>query len=325
MTALAQNSPHLVGAVRGKTRSFVIKNSTTLYIGGLVGLDSNGLLVAWADTAGIKFLGQLVAFQVPNTSTGANPPGNTSATPPTRGIVDVSGAFLNNVDVTGVSARTSLSDQVYCTTDNPTDLTLTPTTNVRAIGWLADFRSASDMDVQCYTPAEYLVPNNILSGTALTDNSTGTASSTIAAGVGLQWHVFPWTFTTSTAAIDVKTALVLGYKFKIVKWCWIDGGVLLVGASGSRVANMEIGTTDVGTVPSTVTVVQAGTAFGRKIDGTTVTGANTGSATDTFSIEIASGGTDITAGNGEFHVLFQNMDTADAIASIVAKLNPLFL
>lgn len=156
---------------------------------------------------------------------------------------------------------------------------------------------------------------------AITDSGTGTVSDTIAAGVGVSTMHFPFEFTTSTSAIDVVTAFVPGYKFKILDWAWVDGGTLLVGSSGSRVANMEIETTDVGTSPSTCTVIQASTADGRRIDGAAVSGANTGSATDTFSIEIASGGTDITAGNGAFHVVIQNMDTADAFASISDKFN----
>lgn len=156
---------------------------------------------------------------------------------------------------------------------------------------------------------------------AITDSGTGTVSDTIAAGVGVSVMSFPFEFTTNTSAIDVVTAFVPGYKFKILDWAWVDGGTLLVGSSGSQVVNMEIGTTDVGTSPSTITVVQSGTADGRRIDGTTVTGANTGSASDTFSIEIANSGTDITAGNGAFHVVIQNMDTADAFASISDKWN----
>lgn len=156
---------------------------------------------------------------------------------------------------------------------------------------------------------------------AITDSGTGTVSDTLAAGVGVSTMHFPFEFTTNTSAIDVATAFVPGYKFKILSWSWIDGGTLLVGSSGSQVANMEIGTTDVGTSPSTCTVVQAGTADGRRIDGAAVSGANTGSASDTFSIEIATSGTDITAGNGAFHVVIQNMDTADAFAAIADKWN----
>ncbi len=158
---------------------------------------------------------------------------------------------------------------------------------------------------------------------AITDSTGGTVADTLTATVGISTMHFPFEFVTSTSAIDVVTAFVPGYKFKILDWAWIDGGTDLVGASGSRVANMEIGSVDVGTSASTCTVVQASTGSGRRIDGTAVSGANTGSASDTFSIEIASGGTTITAGNGAFHVVIQNMDTADALASISDKWNEL--
>jgi hypothetical protein len=152
-----------------------------------------------------------------------------------------------------------------------------------------------------------------------TDSTGGSASSTLAATVGVYVLDIPWNFVTSTSAIDVLSNILLGHRFKILSWQWTDGGTVLVGASGSRVANMEINTTDVGTVVSTVTVVQAGTATGRRIAGTAVSGAATGASTDTFSIEIAAGGTDITAGNGSFHVVIQNLDDADAFASFAAK------
>ena len=183
---------------------------------------------------------------------------------------------------------------------------------------------------ECNHPKVLLAPNVALTQTystadatlaattsvAITDNGTGSDVAAFAAGVGRYIASFPFEFITSTSAIDVATAFTPGHRFKIISWSWIDGGTALVGGSGSRVANMEIGTTDVGTTPSTCTVVQASTAPGRRIDGTAVSGANVGSASDTFSIEIASGGTDITAGNGAFHVVIQNMDTADAFAAL---------
>lgn len=156
--------------------------------------------------------------------------------------------------------------------------------------------------------------------TQFTDNSTGAASSTIAAGVGVSKLVIPHTFIGGTAAVEPVTNYTVGFKFKILSWAWVTE-VLLVGAGGSRVANMEINSTDVGTVASTVTVVIASAAVGTVIAGTAVAGANTGSATDTFSIEIASGGTAFTAGSGTFIITIQNMDDADAYASIASKVN----
>ncbi len=198
----------------------------------------------------------------------------------------------------------------------------------RALGVMTSFIDADKITLT--TDAEFgmggstpIAQRSDASQVAITDSTGGTVADTLTATVGISTMSFPFEFITSTSAIDVVTAFVPGFKFKILDWAWVDGGTLLVGGSGSRVANMEIGTTDVGTSPSTCTVVQASTAQGRRIDGAAVAGANTGSATDTFSIEIASGGTDITAGNGAFHVVIQNMDTADAFASMSDKWNEL--
>lgn len=164
---------------------------------------------------------------------------------------------------------------------------------------------------------------DLLSGvTVLTDNSTGTAGDTIAAGVGVVKLFFPHTFIGGTAAAEPVTAHVLGFKFKILSWVFVTE-VLLVGASGSRVANMEINATDVGTVASTITIPIANAAVGTITSGTAVSGTNTGTVTDTFSIELQAGGTAFTAGSGTFVITVQNMDDADAIASIAAKVNSL--
>lgn len=167
--------------------------------------------------------------------------------------------------------------------------------------------------------------NSPLSGalpTAFTDNSTGTASNVIAAGAGVETISFPHTFIGGTSAVESVTTYVMPYKFKILSWVFVTE-VLLVGAGGSRIANMEIDATDVGTVPSTVTIPIANAAVGTVTAGTTVTGANTGNAGQSFSIEIANGGTQFTAGSGTFVVTVQNMDTADAIASLADHINDL--
>jgi hypothetical protein len=157
---------------------------------------------------------------------------------------------------------------------------------------------------------------------AITDNSTGTASDTIAAGVGVQILEFPHTFIGGTAAVEPVTNYVVPFTFKILSWAFVTTE-LLVGAAGSRVANMEIASVDVGTVPSTITIPIANAAVGTVTTGTAVAGANTGAAGGNISIEIASGGTAFTAGSGTFLVALQNLDTADALASLADHVNDL--
>ena len=112
------------------------------------------------------------------------------------------------------------------------------------------------------------------------------------------------------------------FKFKIISWAFITKE-LLVGAGGIRVANLEIGTTNVGTVVSTCTISIANATVGTVTQATGVSGANTGNSGDNLSIEIASGGTQFTAGSGTFVIVVQNMDTADAIASLADHVNNL--
>lgn len=157
---------------------------------------------------------------------------------------------------------------------------------------------------------------------ALTDSTTGAAGATLAAGVGVRTLAVPHTFIGGTSAVEPMTNFTPGFKFKILSWNFVTH-VALAGASGSRVANLEIGTTDVGTTPSTCTIPIANTAVGTVTAATTVTGANTGTASDTISIEIASGGTAFTAGSGTFYITLQNMDEADAAASMTAKITAL--
>lgn len=154
----------------------------------------------------------------------------------------------------------------------------------------------------------------------ITDNGTGAEASAIAAGVGVYELAFKATLPVGgTTAVDQVTAFTPGHKFKILAWSYVED-VPTTGTNSSRVYNMEIGTTDVGTVASTVTITTASAAAGRVIAGTAVSGANTGTSTDTISIEVAASGTTHVSGSGTFVIRIQNMDTADAFASILAKL-----
>lgn len=151
------------------TKSFVVKTSEIVY--ELVGIDSNGDLVAWADTAGHKFVGILEGGPVT---------GDDTATPAVRATVRIDGPRLEGVDVAGVTDRNSIGAPVYCATDNVADLSLTATSNVKPIGRLIDWRSNSDMDVELYTTEEHLAHPLVADITALTDNTGGTADNTLA-------------------------------------------------------------------------------------------------------------------------------------------------
>jgi hypothetical protein len=151
----------------------------------------------------------------------------------------------------------------------------------------------------------------------LTDNSTGAAGTTIAAGVGESQLVFYINLATLSDA-DQITTYTVGYKFKILAVDFITHIPVTTGSKASTL-NLEIGTTNL--TGGVVALTSANcTPRGAIVAGTAVTAANTGSATDTISLEAASTTTFI-EGTGWLVIDIQNMDTADAIASLAAQVD----
>lgn len=161
--------------------------------------------------------------------------------------------------------------------------------------------------------------------TALTDSTGGsTAAYTLAAGVGIQTVTIPITSLAtglSTSAIDLLTAYTPGYKFKVLSFDFVTT-VAGTGTDASQTFNLEIGTTNLTGGSLNVTLASTDT-IGKLTSGTAVTAANTGTASDTISIEMAASGTVFTAGAGYFVIRIQNMDTADAVAREAALVNEL--
>lgn len=161
--------------------------------------------------------------------------------------------------------------------------------------------------------------------TAITDNSTGTASNTIAAGVGIHTITIPLTSLATglgVLAIDLLTDYVLGYKFKLLSFDFVTT-VVGAGAGATQTFNLEIGAVD---VTNTLTVTLASTAtIGAVTAGVPnpIVATNTGTAANTLSIEMAAGGTVFTSGAGYFVIKLQNMDEADSAASLADHVNDL--
>lgn len=154
----------------------------------------------------------------------------------------------------------------------------------------------------------------------LVDNTTGTVSNTLAAGVGINTLIFPIQLAALTAAAaDLLTNYVVGYAFKILSMDFVTT-TIGAGAAATMALNLEIGATNV--TGGVVTPTLAGTdTLGEMTLGTAVTAANVGTAADTLSIEVAAGGTIFTAGAGNLIIKLQNMDSANAAASLAAKVN----
>lgn len=147
----------------------------------------------------------------------------------------------------------------------------------------------------------------------LTDSTTGSASNTLAAGVGVYELVIPITLA-GVANGDVLTNLVLGHKFKILATTFAVTTAVTTGSKATTL-NLEIGTTNLTGGEVALTSANC-TPLGALVAGAAVTAANTGSAADTLSIE-ASSTTAFAEGAGVLVIRVQNMDTADAFASLV--------
>lgn len=169
------------------------------------------------------------------------------------------------------------------------------------------------------TQHEYVGYDSSKFTAAITDSSGGAAAAAIAAGVGKQFLTHPLTSLATglgTSAIDILTTYTPGFKFKLLSLDFVTT-VAGTGAGASQVFNLEIGTTNVTGGVCTVTLASTDT-IGKITAGTAITAANTGSATDTISIEMAASGTVFTAGAGYFLIGIQNMDTADAFATLLS-------
>lgn len=158
--------------------------------------------------------------------------------------------------------------------------------------------------------------------TAFTDNTGGAQSDILAAGVGIETIALAIQLSSMTnAAADLMTNYTPGYAFKILALAFVTT-TIGVGAGASQVLNMEIGTTNL--TGGVLTLTEAGTdTLGELTSATAVTGANTGTAASTISVEVAAGGTVFTGGAGFLLVKIQNMDTANAFASIADHINDL--
>lgn len=155
---------------------------------------------------------------------------------------------------------------------------------------------------------------------AFTDSTTGTAGLTLAAGTGVDTIAIPIQLASmTTAAADLITAYTPGYRFKVLSVSFATT-TLGTGSGASQVLNLAISGTAVTGGVTTLTLATT-TPLGNLIAGTSVTAANVGASTDTLSLKVAASGTVFTAGSGALLIKLQNMDTADAAASLARQGN----
>ena len=153
---------------------------------------------------------------------------------------------------------------------------------------------------------------------AITDSTTGTVADTFAAGVGVETIIIPVPLLATLADGDILTTYTPGYKFKLLSISFAVHTAVTTASKASSL-NIEIGTTN--TTGGVVALTSANcTPIGVLVAGSAITAANTGGASDTISIEAASTTTFI-EGGGYILIKLQNMDTADAFASLADKWN----
>jgi len=137
-------------APRSGTRAVPIANGVTLYEGQFVQYEG-GYANHWDETG--QFAGICVGGK--DRLRDGVLLGNTSDTPPPEAIIDESGTVLMHMSIGGTPTQAKVGLLVYCADSNPANMTMTDTTNF-PIGRLVRYRSATDVDVELFTPTEHL-------------------------------------------------------------------------------------------------------------------------------------------------------------------------
>lgn len=152
---------------------------------------------------------------------------------------------------------------------------------------------------------------------ALTDNTTGAAGTTLAAGVG-DFTLPLYVNLADLAAADLVTTFTLGFKFKILS---MDFVVEKAATTAAKAATLTPKISGVAVTGGVLSLTSANcTPQGVVVAGTAVTALNTGASNATISIT-GSAVTAFVEGAGWILLRIQNMDSADAIASLASTIN----
>jgi hypothetical protein len=149
LTAVARYGNRVGESLTGMN-SYVVKNLSKIYHGALVGAEpGQGMLQNWTSASAVllRFLG--LAMPKTDSVTGVV----LGVNPQIECPVNESGVILEDITVAG-STQDDVGDPVYATDENT--FSMTPTSNVGAVGRLVRFTTAGKGDVQLFTPAQYL-------------------------------------------------------------------------------------------------------------------------------------------------------------------------
>tara|TARA_R100000458_G_scaffold11201_1_gene8957 strand:+ start:2402 stop:2875 length:474 start_codon:yes stop_codon:yes gene_type:complete len=129
-----------------------IANGESLPVGSLVQIQS-GFANHYDGTT--MFAGIVVGGE--NLSSTEVPTGDTSLTPDPCVYVDTTGPTIVGIPV---ASATVIGAYVYCNDSNLDNATITQPSTDAPIGFIVGFRSASDCDVQLFTPAQHTIGVN---------------------------------------------------------------------------------------------------------------------------------------------------------------------
>lgn len=179
--------------------------------------------------------------------------------------------------------------------------------------------TATDQPLGFYGVTPVVQPSSA-DQTALTDSTGGSvANATLANTAGVSTLSIPLTLA-SIADGDMVTGYTPGYKFKILA---VDFVTTTVASTADKLStlNVEIGTTNLTGGTVALTTASCDTR-GEITAGSSVTAANTGTASDTISVEAAST-TAFVEGSGVLLIKIQNMDVQDNAAKTAELANEL--
>lgn len=151
---------------------------------------------------------------------------------------------------------------------------------------------------------------------AITDNSTGTASDTIAAGVGVQTLLVFVNLSQITATTIFN--ITPGYAFKVLA---IAFSVEIAVTTAAKLATITPAVNGSGVTGGALSLTSANcTPKGAVVSGSAITAGNTGTSAQTLTL-VASTVTAFSEGTGWIMLKVQNTDSANAVASLADHIN----
>lgn len=278
MTALSAEAENTMRD--GNSNAWRVANSTTIYSGGLTAIATTGnatsanigKAVPMANAVALAFVGVADRVKDSNTSTtGSSDVRNNVAT------------WLNPVIVSDLTiantSATSVGSLVYASTDNPSDLSLTPSSNHNVpVGIIVKHIVSTSVDVLLFG----------IEGMAALYSSTGMGNFTVPGQLNY----------TGTSAREFVTNYPVPGAGKLRKVNAIYQGASTLGGSGVRFV-IDRGASAVASL-----VTSGGHPTGTVLSTTTILADNKFDRGDTLTVRVASAQASTTNGDFAFNLEF---------------------